>query len=128
MDVKSSFLNDDLKEVYVRQPPGYAVTEEEGKVYLLRKALYGLRQASHAWNAKLDATFKKMGFKQSVHEAVVYQWGSEHNILLVSIYVDDLIITGTKEQKVEVFKAHMKKAFNMSDLGLLCFYLSVEVR
>ena len=29
---------------------------------------------------------------------------------------------------MEVFKAQMKKAFNMSDLGLLCFYLGVEVR
>ena len=46
MDVKSTFLNGDLKEeVYVRQPPDYAIAEEERKVYCLRKALYGLRQA-----------------------------------------------------------------------------------
>ena len=43
MDMKSTFLNDDLKEeVYMRQPPGYTITGEEGKVYHLRKALYGL--------------------------------------------------------------------------------------
>jgi len=46
-----------------------------------------------------------MGFKQSEHEAVVYRWGSRRDILLVGVYVDDLIIIGTKEQKVEVFKA-----------------------
>ena len=69
---------------------------------------------------------KKMGFKLSAHEAAVYQRGSGRNVLLV--YVDDLIITGAEEQKVEVFKAQMKKAFDMSDLGLLCFYLGVEVR
>ena len=46
MDVKSAFLNGDLKEeVYVRQPLGFAITGEEGKVYRLRKALYGLWQA-----------------------------------------------------------------------------------
>jgi hypothetical protein len=44
MDVKFAFLNGDLKEeVYVCQPPGYAVAGEERKVYRLRKALYGLR-------------------------------------------------------------------------------------
>ncbi|XP_066334485.1 uncharacterized mitochondrial protein AtMg00810-like [Miscanthus floridulus] len=68
-----------------------------------------------------------MGFKQSAHEAVVYRWGSERNVLLVGVYTDDLIITSAEEQKVEVFKAQMKKAFDMSDIGLLCFYLGVEV-
>jgi hypothetical protein len=44
MDVKSVFLNGDLKEeVYVHQPPGFAIPDKEGKVLLLRKALYGLR-------------------------------------------------------------------------------------
>ena len=44
MDVKSTFLNGDLKEeVYMHQPLGFVVVEEEDKVYLLRKALYGLR-------------------------------------------------------------------------------------
>ncbi|XP_066313486.1 uncharacterized mitochondrial protein AtMg00810-like [Miscanthus floridulus] len=69
-----------------------------------------------------------MGFKQSAHEAAVYRRGSEHNVLLVGVYVDGLIITGAEEQKVEVFKAQMEKAFDMSDLDLLCFYLGVEVR
>ena len=49
MDVKSAFLNGDLKEeVYVHQPPGYAIAGEEGKVYRLCKTLYGLRQAERA--------------------------------------------------------------------------------
>jgi hypothetical protein len=44
MDVQSAFLNGDLKEeVYVQQPPCFTVVREEGKVYRLRKALYGLR-------------------------------------------------------------------------------------
>ena len=68
-----------------------------------------------------------MGFKQSAHEATVYRWGSGRNVLLAGVYVDDLIITGAEEQKMEVFKAQMKKAFDMSDLSLLCFYLGVEV-
>ena len=128
MDVKSAFLNGDLKEeVYVKQPPGYTVAGEEGKVYRLHKALYGLRQAPRAWNAKLDGTLKAMGFQQSAHEAAMYRRGSGRTVLLVGVYVDDLIITGAEEGEVEAFKAQMKKTFDMSDLGALSFYLGVEV-
>ncbi|XP_066311621.1 uncharacterized mitochondrial protein AtMg00810-like [Miscanthus floridulus] len=58
----------------------------------------------------------------------MYRRGSGRNVLLIDVYVDDLIITGTEEQKVEVFKAQMKKAFDMRNLGLLCFYLGAKVR
>ena len=108
------------------QPPGFVVAGEEGKVYRLRKALYGLRQAPRAWNAKLDAMLKDMGFQQSAHEAVMYRRGNGRSVLLVGVYVDDLIITSAEEE-VKKFKAQMKEKFNMSDLGLLCFYLGVEV-
>jgi hypothetical protein len=44
MDVKSVFLNSDLKEeVYVHQPPGFMIPDKEGKMLRLRKALYGLQ-------------------------------------------------------------------------------------
>jgi hypothetical protein len=58
--------------------------------------LYGLKQAPRAWNAKLDSTLKKMGFKQSKHEAAIYRKGSEGSVLLVGVYVDDLIIVGAE--------------------------------
>ena len=49
MDVKSAFLNGDLKEeVYVHQPSGFIIPSKENKVLRLRKALNGLRQAPRA--------------------------------------------------------------------------------
>jgi hypothetical protein len=84
IDVKTAFLNSDLKEeVYVHQPPGFAIPGKEGKVMRLRKALYGLRQAPRAWNAKLDSTLKRMGFMPSPHEAAIYRQGNRENVLLV---------------------------------------------
>jgi hypothetical protein len=128
MDVKSTFLNGDLKEeVYVHQPPGFAIPSKEGKVLRLRKALYGLRQAPRAWNAKLDSTLRRMGFEQSPHEVAVYRRGNGGNVLLVGVYVDDLVITGTKVAEVAAFKEEMKATFQMSDLGPLSFYLGIEV-
>jgi hypothetical protein len=128
MDVKSVFLNGDLKEeVYVYQPPGFAIPGKEGMVLRLRKALYGLRQAPRAWNAKLDSTLKGMGFGQSPHKAAIYRLGNGGNTLLVGVYVDDLVITGTKDAEMAALKEEMKGTFQMSDLGLLSFYLGIEV-
>ncbi|XP_028556557.1 uncharacterized protein LOC114581179 [Dendrobium catenatum] len=52
---------------------------------------------------------------------------TEKSSLLVGVYVDDLIVTGSDVQCIEEFKAQMKVKFDMSDLGLLSFYLGIEV-
>ncbi|WVZ70863.1 hypothetical protein U9M48_019497 [Paspalum notatum var. saurae] len=50
MDVKSAFPNRFIEEeVYVRQPPGFESARFPDRVYKLRKALYGPKQASRAW-------------------------------------------------------------------------------
>nr|CAH67708.1 H0512B01.3 [Oryza sativa] len=129
MDVKSAFLNGDLaEEVYVKQPPGFVVAGEEDKVLRLRKALYGLQQAPRAWNAKLDRTLKELGFDQSKHEHTIYRRNNGGFALLVGVYVDDLVITGPSTREIEQFKEEMKAKFQMSDLGLLSFYLGIEVK
>jgi hypothetical protein len=54
MDVKTTFLNGDLKEnVYMSQPKGFVVKGQEHKVCKLIKSLYGLKQAPHTWYEKL---------------------------------------------------------------------------
>jgi hypothetical protein len=68
-----------------------------------------------------------MDFGQSPHEAATYRWGNAGNALLVGVYVDDLVITGTKDAAVAASKEEMKATFQMSDLGPLPFYLGIEV-
>jgi hypothetical protein len=67
------------------------------------------------------------GFEQSPREAAIYRRGNGGNALLVGVYVDDLVITGTKDAEVAAFKEEMKATFQMSDLGPLSFYLGIEV-
>ncbi|KAF0897582.1 hypothetical protein E2562_039385 [Oryza meyeriana var. granulata] len=83
MDVKSAFLNGELiEEVYVRQPPGFTIVGHEDKVLRLDKALYGLRQAPRAWNAKLDETLVALDFSHSASEHAVYARGKGASRLL----------------------------------------------
>jgi hypothetical protein len=61
------------------------------------------------------------------YEAATYRWGNGGNALLVDVYIDDMVITGTKDVEVAAFKEEMKVTFQMSDLWLLSFYLGIEV-
>lgn len=122
------FKKEMQEEVYVKQSPGFVVTGKEGKVMRLHKALYGIRQAPRAWNAKIDCTLKEIGFKQSKHEHAIYRRNNGDATLLLGVYVDDLIITGSSKEAIESFKEEMKTKFQMSDLGLLSFYLGIEVQ
>ena len=95
MDVKSTFLNNELAETFfVGQPLGFTVKGEEHRMLRLRKVLYGLRQAPRAWNAKLDVTLGELRFQRCATEHALYtrRWGKEE--LIVGVYVDDLIVTG----------------------------------
>jgi hypothetical protein len=127
MDVKSALLNEVLEEVYVTQQPGFIVAEQEGKMLRLKKVLYGLCQAQRAWNARLDATLKNLGFKQSAHEHVVYKRGHGSASLLIGVYINNLVITGSNPAEINRLKDEMKAQFLMSDLRLLSFYLGIEV-
>ena len=128
MDVKSAFLNGDLTEtVYVQQPPGFVVGKGD-KVLKLKKALYGLRQAPRAWNSKLDKELIALGFVKSKLDNAVYRRSSINSFLLMGVYVDDLIISGPSVDEIRKFKSEMMKKFRMSDLGLLSYYLGIEVK
>lgn len=128
MDVKSAFLSGEIsEEVYVVQPPGFVADGDAHRVLKLRKALYGLHQAPRAWYAKLDDTLSKLGFERSPLEHAVYRRGDATTFLLIGVYVDDLIITGTNRSLITEFKAQMQDLVKMSDLGLLSYYLGIEV-
>jgi hypothetical protein len=59
--------------------------------------------------------------------AVIYRWGNRENTLLVGLYIDDLVITVTKDAEVAAFKEEMNATFQISDIGPLSFYLGIEV-
>ena len=63
LDAKSTFLHGKLTEnVYMEQPRGYEIKNEEHKAYKLNKALYGLKQAPRAWFSRIESYFRKEGF------------------------------------------------------------------
>jgi hypothetical protein len=124
-----AFLNDDQQEeVYVEQLACFTVTSKEHKVLKLKKALYGPHQAPRGWNVKLDDTLLSLGFWQTPLEHAIYVQRNNNMQLVVGFYVDDLIITGSYRDNIRSFKEEMAAAFKMSNLGLLHYYLNIEVK
>lgn len=129
LDVKSAFFHGVLVEdVYIQQIKGYEVEGNEDKVYKLHKALYGLKQVMRAWFSRVEEYFTKEGFVKSRNEETLFiKTNEQGNILLVSVYVDDLIYTGDDVLMMKEFKASMEKEFDMSDLGKMRYFLGIEV-
>lgn len=65
MDINNTFLHGRLNEkVYMNIPEGYA-KGKQGQVCKLHNSLYGLKQASHEWNAEFSNKLKQISFNQS---------------------------------------------------------------
>ncbi|KAM1746867.1 hypothetical protein COP1_013400 [Malus domestica] len=129
LDVKSAFLNGVLKEeVFVDQPQGFVLKGQEHKVYKLKKALYGLKQAPRAWYGEIDSYFNERGFQRSENEPALYvKTEGTSDILIVSLYVDDLVYTGSGHNMILNFKNDMMRKYEMSDLGMLHYFLGISI-
>jgi hypothetical protein len=87
MDVKTTFLNDEIEEeVYIEQPYGF-VTHEESHVCRLNKSMYGLNQAPRAWYEIIDGYLMSLGFSKSVADPNLYYHIVGDEWLILVLYV-----------------------------------------
>jgi hypothetical protein len=93
---------------------------------LLRKALYGLKQAPRAWYSCIDTYLLQMGFEKSDVDPNLYYIIRGEDTLILILYVDDMFITGAKDLIVKC-KMGLASKFEMSDIGLMHYFLGMEV-
>ena len=127
MDVKTAFLNGIIQEeVYIEQPQGFEQHERETHVWRLKKALYGLKQAPRAWYSHIDTYLQEMGFHKSDADPNLYYIVVGEDPIILVLYVDDLFITGA-ERLIEGCKKDLASEFEMKDIGLMHYFLGLEV-
>src|SRR5882762_9274941 len=134
MDVKSAFLNGDLdEEIYMAQPEGFSLPGQESKVCRLRKAIYGLKQASRQWNKKFHGVLLDQGFTRTYSDSGVYvycQQGGDSlpsHIPIVILYVDDVTILVSSLSTVISLKSTLSSSFDMTNLGETHSYLGLQI-
>eukprot|EP00253_Pinus_taeda_P006568 PITA_06568 len=127
MDVKSAFLHGDLhEEIYMEQPIGFIKTDSS-LVCRLKKSLYGLKQAPRAWYAKMDSFLLESGFSRCYSDNTVYTKKVGNSLIILVLYVDDLILTGSDPNLINHVKSSLKKKIEMTDLGHLHYFLGLQV-
>ncbi|GJR99687.1 retrovirus-related pol polyprotein from transposon TNT 1-94 [Tanacetum coccineum] len=128
MDVKTAFLNGELKEeVYVHQPEGFVDPERPHHVYRPNKALYGLKQAPQAWYDTLLKFLLAHGFSKGVVDPTLFIRKIGKHTLHVQIYVDDIIFALTDPQDCDRFSNEMGSKFQMSMMGQISFFLGLQI-
>lgn len=95
----------------------------------LKKAFYRLKQALRAWYNRVDKYFQNNNFTKCSYEHALYAKANrKQDILIVCLHVDDLILTRNNPKMFEEFKRTMTKEFEMMDIGLMSYYLGIEVK
>ena len=117
MDVKSSFLNGELEEVYIEQPEGFQLSENENYVCRLKKGLHGLKRDPRAWYSKLDRSLQQQGFKKGNENNNLYIKVNQDSIFLIEVYVDDIIFGSDDDRMSQKFAKDMQNEFEMSLIG-----------
>jgi hypothetical protein len=69
-----------------------------------------------------------LGFVRSESDHAIYCRGSQTERLVAGVYLDDLVITGSSFSSIKKFKLQLAEMFKMSDLGLLSYYMGIEVK
>lgn len=109
-----AFLNAELdEEIYVLQPDGFVVSVKENHVYLLRKPLYGLKQASRQWHTLLESVLVSKGFTVSWVDPSLFVHWDAGLVVLVIVYVDDFLVTGSDTKYMDDFVTQLQKRFTV---------------
>ena len=85
------------KDVFVEPAPGHDPRDSrtgEVMVYKLQRSIYGLAQSPVLWYDTIDGVLVGIGFRPTQSDPRVYTHGSGVALVILTLYVDDILITG----------------------------------
>ena len=127
LDVVTAFLYGVMKEqVFCSVPEGVEIDSEFDCLELV-KAIYGLKQASRVWNETFDEFVCSIGFQVSAFDPCLYIKTADGYCVLLLVYVDDVLVTGSSTNLIESTKSDLKTRFEMTDSGKCAFVLGIKL-
>jgi histone deacetylase 1/2 len=111
----------------MRQPPGYESKATPDYICKLDKALYGLKQAPRAWYSRLSSKLFDLGFKASKADTSLFFYHKGAVTIFILIYVDDIVVASSTQEATTCLLQDLRKEFALKDLGVLHYFLGIEV-
>ncbi|KAL2253435.1 UNVERIFIED_CONTAM: Retrovirus-related Pol polyprotein from transposon RE1 [Sesamum indicum] len=126
IDINNAFLHGHLdEEIYMDAPEGYSI--KPGYVCLLRRSLYGLKQASRQWNLEFSRSLTVFSFKQSEHDHCLFLKPLDTGFIGLLVYVDDVLIMAPTDDLISQVKVHLDALFTIKDLGSARYFLGLQI-
>ena len=126
LDVKNAFVNAPLEEcIYMERPFGSPGNSDQ--VWLLHKAIYGLKQAGRAWYQLVSRVFIKLGFKKCISDPCLFVGTGKFKGVLIGVYVDDLLVKYRGSEKIRSLVTALGKHFPIKDMGKMSNFVGLQV-
>lgn len=116
------------EDMYMKQPQGFIDAKSPNYVCKLVKSLYGLKQAPMAWNSKFTSVLPSLGFKVSQSDTSLFFKHDETDIIILLLYVDDIILTGSNSSKIQMVITQLAELFDLKDMGKLTYFLGLQIK
>ena len=133
MDVVTAYLYGSLdSDIYMKIPDGFKLPEtlnskpKEMCSIKLQRSLYGLKQSGRMWYNRLSDYLINKGYTNNVLCPCVFIRKTTSGFVIITVYVDDLNIIGTKNE-IEEAVSYLKKEFEMKDLGKTKYCLGLQI-
>jgi hypothetical protein len=128
-DVVSAFTIPDMEdEIYMKQPPRFAVKGSEHLVLRLKKGLYGTKQASRLWYREINKTLTSLGFKRSGADQCMYVLHRDKGPpVILAAYVDDFYLLCGEDALRRQIERKLRELYELTDMGWLKSSLGMRV-
>ena len=128
IDVSQAYTQGELhEEIFIRAPATHPLPK--GKVYRLRRPLYGTKQAGRCWYLHVTKTLRQMGLTQASKDSCLFIQRTKSGApeLLISVLVDDLMIIAEEETMVKQFHVRFSKVYKVSQFEQIKVYNGIEI-
>src|SRR5438270_6684802 len=109
------------------QAEGFRSKGQEAKVCRLKRSIYGLKQSSRQWYLRFHRAVLGCGFVMIEQDHCVYLKQSKSGFLILTLYVDDILMASNDKRLVSETKAWLSSQFDMKDMGDATYVLGVKI-